>query len=230
MSRPKMFAVAACAGIGLPAAGTSAQVTLPVRYELNPRSTYLQERCLPPCLCPYNGVEAPLEGTVLLSRVGQDPFFTHYRVSEIEWVAPTPLTPTRITGVGRYRIGGEFARHHEMKLDLEIGGEPVHVESGIVSPAPGVFPDIIITMTSEQIRCDKWTIRLNASVDERDCYADCDHSTGRGVLDIFDFLCFQNAFAAGRPYACDCDETPPETCDVFDFLCFQNQYSEGCQP
>ncbi len=29
------------------------------------------------------------------------------------------------------------------------------------------------------------------------CYADCDQSTGIGVLDIFDFLCFQDAYLAG---------------------------------
>jgi hypothetical protein len=61
------------------------------------------------------------------------------------------------------------------------------------------------------------------------CYADCDSSTGPGVLDIFDFLCFQNRFAAGAPYACDCDTTTGlGTCDVFDFLCFQNQFAAGC--
>ena len=31
------------------------------------------------------------------------------------------------------------------------------------------------------------------------CYADCDQSPGIGVLDIFDFLCFQNAFVSGCP-------------------------------
>ncbi len=31
------------------------------------------------------------------------------------------------------------------------------------------------------------------------CPADCDQSTGVGVLDIFDFLCFQDAFVAGCP-------------------------------
>ena len=62
-----------------------------------------------------------------------------------------------------------------------------------------------------------------------DCYADCDTSTGRGVLDIFDFLCFGNAFATGDPYACDCDlTTGPATCDIFDFLCFGNAFSAGC--
>lgn len=65
---------------------------------------------------------------------------------------------------------------------------------------------------------------------EHTCPADCDHSTGIGSLDIFDFLCFQNAYDAREPYACDCDKTTgPRNCDVFDFLCFQNGYAAGCQ-
>jgi hypothetical protein len=54
------------------------------------------------------------------------------------------------------------------------------------------------------------------------CYADCDES---GELDFFDFLCFQNAFAAGEEYA-DCDESGD--LDFFDFLCFQNEFAAGC--
>ena len=57
----------------------------------------------------------------------------------------------------------------------------------------------------------------------RGCYPDCD---GNGVLDIFDFLCFQNSFVAGEPYACECDPEP--VCDIFDFLCFQNAFVKGC--
>jgi Bacterial Ig domain len=61
------------------------------------------------------------------------------------------------------------------------------------------------------------------------CYADCDASTGAGVLDIFDFLCFQNSFVAGEPYACDCDtSTGSGVCDIFDFLCFQDAFVSGC--
>jgi hypothetical protein len=61
------------------------------------------------------------------------------------------------------------------------------------------------------------------------CYADCDTTTGVGVLDIFDFLCFQNRFDAGASYACDCDTTTGVgVCDVFDFLCFQNEFAAGC--
>jgi hypothetical protein len=54
------------------------------------------------------------------------------------------------------------------------------------------------------------------------CYADCDES---GELDFFDFLCFQDAFAAGEAYA-DCDESGE--LDFFDFLCFQNEFAVGC--
>ena len=61
------------------------------------------------------------------------------------------------------------------------------------------------------------------------CYADCDPSTGVGVLDIFDFLCFGNRFSASEPYACDCDtSTGPGVCDIFDFLCYGNAFSAGC--
>ncbi len=61
------------------------------------------------------------------------------------------------------------------------------------------------------------------------CYADCDQSTGVGVLDIFDFLCFQNSFVNSEPYACDCDtSTGNGVCDIFDFLCFQNAFVGGC--
>ncbi len=61
------------------------------------------------------------------------------------------------------------------------------------------------------------------------CRADCDHSTGVGVLDVFDFLCFGSAFASGDPWACDCDQnTGPGVCDIFDFLCFQDAFAQGC--
>jgi hypothetical protein len=54
------------------------------------------------------------------------------------------------------------------------------------------------------------------------CYADCN---GSGELDVFDFLCFQNVFAAASPLA-DCDRSGE--LDVFDFLCFQNEFAAGC--
>jgi hypothetical protein len=54
------------------------------------------------------------------------------------------------------------------------------------------------------------------------CHSDCDES---GTLDLFDFLCFTNAFNAGDAYA-DCTGDGP--LDLFDFLCFVNAFNEGC--
>ncbi|MFG0283295.1 MAG: PQQ-dependent sugar dehydrogenase [Phycisphaerales bacterium JB039] len=54
------------------------------------------------------------------------------------------------------------------------------------------------------------------------CGPDCDAS---GSLDFFDFLCFQNQFAAGDLRA-DCDGSG--SLDLFDFLCFQNEFAAGC--
>jgi hypothetical protein len=54
------------------------------------------------------------------------------------------------------------------------------------------------------------------------CETDCD---GSGSLDFFDFLCFQNLFAAADPQA-DCDEDGVLT--FFDFLCFQTAFAAGC--
>ena len=57
------------------------------------------------------------------------------------------------------------------------------------------------------------------------CYPDCDQSTGAGVLDIFDFLCFQNAFVTGDLFS-DCNQDCQF--DIFDFLCFQDAFVAGC--
>lgn len=62
-----------------------------------------------------------------------------------------------------------------------------------------------------------------------ECYADCEMSLGRGILDVFDMLCFANAFQSGDPYACDCTAiTGGGVCDIFDFLCFTNHFQRGC--
>jgi len=62
------------------------------------------------------------------------------------------------------------------------------------------------------------------------CRADCDQgSSAPGTLDVFDFLCFQDAFANSDPYACNFDtSTGMGVCDTFDFLAFQDAFTAGC--
>lgn len=98
---------------------------------------------------------------------------------------------------------------------LSVGGvefDQLHIYgwlNGEFTAPRGIIDDL--TITSEAL-----------------CYADCDSSTGAGVLDLFDFLCFQGAFVAGESYACDCDTSTGPVCDLFDFLCFQGAFVAGC--
>jgi predicted outer membrane repeat protein len=60
------------------------------------------------------------------------------------------------------------------------------------------------------------------------CYANCDNSVVAPVLNVNDFSCFLNKFAAGDPFAnCDGSTTAP-TLNVNDFSCFLNKYAAGC--
>ena len=95
---------------------------------------------------------------------------------------------------------GNFCRH---TVDVEAGEDVViraHMEVGLIAGVAG----------------------FQITPVDTSCFADCD---GDGTLTFFDFLCFQNLFAAGDPGA-DCDGDGSLT--FFDFLCFQNAFSAGC--
>jgi hypothetical protein len=60
------------------------------------------------------------------------------------------------------------------------------------------------------------------------CYANCDQSTAPPVLNVLDFNCFLNRFAASDSYA-NCDgSTVPPLLNVLDFNCFLNRFAAGC--
>jgi hypothetical protein len=60
------------------------------------------------------------------------------------------------------------------------------------------------------------------------CYANCDGSTATPALNVADFTCFLQRYAAGAGYAnCDRSTTAP-VLNVADFTCFLQQYAAGC--
>jgi hypothetical protein len=62
----------------------------------------------------------------------------------------------------------------------------------------------------------------------RTCFSNCDDSSTPPVLNVNDFQCFLNKFAAGDPYAnCDGSNVPP-VLNVNDFQCFLNRFASGC--
>jgi hypothetical protein len=60
------------------------------------------------------------------------------------------------------------------------------------------------------------------------CYANCDCSPGASPLNVADFTCFLQRFAAGDLWAnCDVSTTPP-LLNVADFTCFLRRFAAGC--
>jgi hypothetical protein len=61
------------------------------------------------------------------------------------------------------------------------------------------------------------------------CYANCDSSASAPVLNVQDFTCFLQRYAAGNGYA-NCDgSTSAPALNVSDFTCFLQRYAAGCQ-
>jgi 6-phosphogluconolactonase (cycloisomerase 2 family) len=61
------------------------------------------------------------------------------------------------------------------------------------------------------------------------CYANCDGSTAEPMLNVADFSCFLQKFAAGHEYA-NCDQSTTEpVLNVADFSCFLVRFAEGCE-
>jgi DNA-binding beta-propeller fold protein YncE len=60
------------------------------------------------------------------------------------------------------------------------------------------------------------------------CYANCDGSAAPPALNVGDFTCFLQRFAAGESYA-NCDNsTVPPVLNVGDFTCFLQSFAAGC--
>jgi probable HAF family extracellular repeat protein len=60
------------------------------------------------------------------------------------------------------------------------------------------------------------------------CYANCDSSTTAPLLNVGDFTCFLQRFAAGESYAnCDASTQAP-VLNVGDFMCFLQRFAAGC--
>jgi hypothetical protein len=217
MAKAIFAAVLACA--------VTAQAQTGVRYKLEAVSSLDAEFCTGPCLCPGFHQIGPLSGTFTLTLAEQGPLFDEYRVTSVDLGASIPFAALRFIGSGRYRIGGEVALTHSMILDLsENGAKPVHYDSGVVIVDPlRPFPRIGIEVPSDIFGCRQNTLTIYAA--PVDCYADCD---GSGQLNVLDYSCFLNLFAASDAYA-NCDgSTVAPVLNVQDFACFLNRFAAGC--
>jgi hypothetical protein len=83
--------------------------------------------------------------------------------------------------------------------------------------------DVIVSNSCGATPSNAVTLSVGTS-----CYANCDGSTTPPVLNVADFGCFLQKFAAGDLYAnCDGSTTPP-VLNVADFGCFLQKFAAGC--
>ncbi len=107
---------------------------------------------------------------------------------------------------------------------IDAGGITTPVSAGPYALAGTIGQHDAGLLTSGSLSClgGFWGVAGGA------CYANCDGSTAPPVLNVNDFACFLNRFAAGDPYA-NCDgSTSPPVLNVLDFACFLNKFAAGC--
>src|SRR5881628_713735 len=93
--------------IGVYAPSAQTITTAPAIYRLNKDATF-QKGCFGPCLCPVL-LASSIRGTFVLTPAGFDPLFNYYRVSDVNWTVTLADSDVRVTGEGKYKLGGEFA-------------------------------------------------------------------------------------------------------------------------
>ncbi len=104
----------------------------------------------------------------------------------------------------------------------------VNLSGWSLQEARGISADgrtITGTATNPDGQTEAWLATLPPIMS---CYPNCDGSTAAPVLNVNDFICFLNRFAAADAYAnCDSSTTPP-VLNVNDFNCFLNRFVAGC--
>ncbi|MCA9277592.1 MAG: hypothetical protein H6815_02245 [Phycisphaeraceae bacterium] len=104
---------------------------------------------------------------------------------------------------------------HAAPLTAEVWGVNAREWDAILRNVTDIRVRVEAVIGDEWSGFDSFTIR--------GCYADCDLDDD---LDIFDYICFGNEYAALGSYA-DCDGDGDF--DIFDYICYGNAFAMGCQ-
>jgi hypothetical protein len=194
-------------------------------YTLASHSTLTSKACLSPCTCAYQEVTGQLAGGFSLTQTSPaGAGSAEYAVTALRFVATMPERTINMEGSGTYSTGPT----NRMVLQLTIDGETHTYDSGPFTPGRQAASSIDITVMGNPWECAEYDLHIVASPDAAACYANCDGSVQQPILNVQDFTCFLDRFAAGDPYAnCDGSQTQP-ILNVADFSCFLQTFSAGC--
>ena len=142
---------------------------------------------------------------------------------------PSTYSPYVVGGFGDPRYGlGNWIQPYDFN---DPAGEKINTSPGASGFTPWIDQDrqivaVFMTQTSIILLDDLFVVqRLIRDIVDAPvscCYADCDSS---GTLNIFDYICFGNEYAASTSYA-DCDGNG--SLNIFDYICYGNAYAAGC--
>jgi hypothetical protein len=144
-------------------------------------------------------------------------------------VEPTPLAaPLALVGTitlnedGTATVTIAVDQEFLQEIPLEdVGFEDVPLDLPTILP-PGFTAHLLMDGTVELVTIDMAFGILVIADGQSVCRADFN---GDGLLDLFDFLAFQNAFVAQDPSG---DFNGDGLFDLFDFLAFGNAFVAGC--
>ncbi|MCA9279995.1 MAG: trypsin-like serine protease [Phycisphaeraceae bacterium] len=168
--------------------------------------------------CDYN-TGAQNTGSIVLPPidvVGETTTLKFCYMLETEGVSQYDLAQVKVNGFAVADLEDSFFNWSEASINLSnYHNETIVIEitfdtiDGLYNDTLGFVVDGIEIVGNEPV-CPS-------------CYADCDGNT---TLNVFDYICFGNAYASGGTYA-DCDNSG--SLNVFDYICFGNAYAAGCQ-
>jgi len=130
-------------------------------YRLLAESTF-QRGCFEACDCAVGPLD-PIVGMFALVPLDTTPLFSEFAVINVRWLALDPSDRIPVRGFGTYKVGGEFAVQHQLKLLLKVDGEDSALfDSGLV-PGGGDFPGIDIRISVSGAVCFDTVINLHAA-------------------------------------------------------------------
>jgi cytochrome c peroxidase len=116
---------------------------------------------------------------------------------------------------------GLATAHWNLRAGEVTGGQTLFVQWFVEDPA-GAGGEALSSVVRVPVFCG------SAGCPAPCGYANCDGSTSQPYLNVADFSCFLQRFAAGEAYAnCDGSALPP-VLNVQDFTCFLQRYAAGC--
>ena len=178
-----------------------------------------------------NGVGVHNAGTIRVGGIISVDRFLTTGTWEVSIAGYTPgAAYDRIVVNGPATLGGT--------LDVQLGGGftpnvgDVFTILSATGGVTGLFAPNVTTVVGSTTY--HWDVIVNAAdvvlrlASIAPCYANCDGSSAAPVLNVADFICFQNKYAAGSTQA-NCDNsTIAPILNIGDFVCFMNKYSAGC--